>query len=220
MKSQLMLLMSEIIHSVISEITNTQNNNFGHLNSKLVSLSNPRFAIPDESQPNGQGILVGSYPGHDVSLAIDGNKGRDGTDHAAHPQSDAPTASFFVDLVGPSSVAYVKVWPRVLDLGWADGYYEGMRVYAGSNLCTSKEVYSLTYLISTLIPNQDPMIFVCPQGTLASTIQLTKGNNYYVQLAEIEVFMNRSKKTDIRPLLTFLTRPRFSEKRLRDSMSH
>ena len=186
-----MLLMSEIIHFAISKITNTDvtQNNFGYL--KPVLLSNPRFAIPDEDQPNGEGRSVGSYPGYDVSLAIDGNRGRDGTDHAAHPEESAPTASFYVDLVEASSVALVKVWPRMVDLHLADRYYEGMRLYAGSNLCPSKEIYSLTYIISTLIPNQDPMIFVCPQGTFASTIQLTRGNSYYLQLAEIEVFTER-----------------------------
>ena len=197
--------MFEIIHLAISEFTNTigigppiaitnthATHNFGFQDSDPVLLSKPRFAIPDEDQPNGEGSLVRSWPGYDVAFAIDGNKGHDGTDNAAHPERNASNASFFVDLVKASSVAYVKVWPRILDLEYEKGYYEGMRLYAGSTLCASKEIYSKAYVINTLIPNQEPLLFICPQGTLAAMIQLTRGYNGNVQLAEIEVFIVRS----------------------------
>ena len=187
------------------------------------ALTNPRFAYPVATYY--EGTSVESWPGFDVSLAIDGNLGLDGTDHAAHSEYEAPYASLFVDfrvvyiadskfrskilifhrrrpverffymktnlfhlVEGPSAVNFVKIWPR---LNGSNGFtrYEGMELYADQVFCPSNKIYTPSYVQNTLIPNQEPLIFTCPFGTSASTIQLTRGTNSgWVELAEIEVF--------------------------------
>ena len=148
--------------------------------SKPVTLTNPRYALPDASAPNGEGTIVGSWPGYDVSKAIDGNIGsikyQGWSDHAAHPEEGAFSASFFVDLTESTIVDFVKIWPRPYTSGHYN-YYEGREVYAGSILCPGDAVYSGQYLEDTLIPRREPMIYHCPPGTLASTIQYTKGTH-------------------------------------------
>ena len=86
--------------------------------SRFAVLTNPRFAYPDTSQPNGQGSTVGSWPGFDASKAIDGDLDQNGADQVAIAK--VHTASFFVDLIEQSIINYVEVWPRMLD-GFRDG---------------------------------------------------------------------------------------------------
>merc|ERR1711912_63117 len=92
-------------------------------------------------------------------------------------------ASFFADLVETSTVEFVYIWPRVsggANLFHNSLYYEGMNLRAGSILCPNNQVYTQEYVMNTLVPNKEPMIFTCPQGTY---------ENGYVHLAEMEVFI-------------------------------
>ena len=155
-----------------------------------ITLRNARFANYDVSQPNGVGSIVNPWPGMDASLAIDGDLGKTGGDHTAHPKGGANSANFFVDF-DSSNVAYVHIWPRMLN-GYHDGYYEAMKLYAGSVECPADQQYTQSYVENTIKPNAEPMIFTCPSGTTASIIRLTRGTvtSGFVMLAEMEVFGN------------------------------
>ena len=142
--------------------------------NKKPTLKSPRFANPDACQPNGEGVEVRSYFNFNVNKAIDGNRGLDGTDNAAHPESGAFEARLFVELE-ESIVDYVMVWPRKLDFT-TYYYYEGMKIYAGSVSCPSEQVYNTAVITNVLTPNNQALIFSCPSGTEASIIQLTPGN--------------------------------------------
>ena len=176
-------------------------------------LSNPRFAIPDSSQPNGEGMSAPNWPGYPPEYALDGNLDRDGLDQVAHAASGYETASFFVDLTQTIPVDFVKVWPRVL---YSFGYYEGMMLFVDSIACPAVEEYPLNYVQTWLVPNQKPVIFACPSGTTgSSTIQLTSGTNGYAQLAEIEIFKfqvnwNLYEDTNDVNLSGYLTDARFA----------
>ena len=162
------------------------------MNLEKAILTNPRWATADDSQPNGEGAPVGPWVGFDNSNAIDGVYDFDGADHGAHP---AGRATFFVDLIESSLIHTVKVWPRLAGGG---KFYEGMEVYAGSVLCNSKEPYTTDYVDTTIIPNQEPMIFLCPSGTSASTLKVTPGtvNDGWLHLAEIEAFIENTMILD------------------------
>merc|ERR1712004_500706 len=154
-----------------------------------LQLSNPRWASFDADQPNGEGASVASWDGFDVSKATDGVLDFDPLiDHGAHP---AVAANFFVDLTQPSVVSTIKIWPR---LNGGGKNYDGITVYAGSYLCESKEVYSTAFVESTIIPNQEPLIFNCPfdrnSSSFVSTVSIRQGSyqDELVHLAEIEVF--------------------------------
>ena len=74
-------------------------------------LTNPRYAYPDNSKPNGEGAKVWTWDNAthwDVNNAIDGS-----LSSATHPQYGAYSASFFVDLNQASIVDFVKIWPRL-----------------------------------------------------------------------------------------------------------
>ena len=92
----------------------------------------------------------------------------------------------FVDLE-QSIVDYVVVWPRFNDVN-GYGYYESMEVYADSVLCPSEQIYNPDKIANVLKPKNQAMVFTCPKGTSASTIQLKNGDDVYVHLSEIEVF--------------------------------
>ena len=173
--------------------------------SSKVPLTNPRFALYDASLPEHHTLVpIGWWPTHPPSNAIDGNQGRDGTDHASHPPEGQPDAHFFVDLMEPTTVDYVFIWPRTLPSAHSTDYYSiienqyytvkyrGMNVYAGSVLCTAEHDYTKLYVESNLLPNGEPMVYNCPLGTIASTIRVSPDSYQwaYVQLAEIEVFTN------------------------------
>ena len=145
-----------------------------------IALTNPRFAYYDA---NGEGASVAAWTGHDVSKAIDGNYGLGGDDNVAH-SSDKP-AHFFVDLVNPTVVNYVTIFPRA-----RHQYYENMEVYADSVLCTANQSQARTNVVNNIIRYEQAMVFTCPSGTSASTIRVTPDTNRYVQCSEIEVFGN------------------------------
>ena len=108
------------------------------INCGKAVLTNPRFALLDTSKKYNEGAPVGSYNNDnlDVGNSIDGNKGTDGTDHAAVPNGTVSGANFFVDLAKSSVVMSVIVWPRYRF--WDHNYhYEGDIVYAGSVSCPS-----------------------------------------------------------------------------------
>ena len=151
-----------------------------------LDLTNPRWATADDSQPNGEGAAVEPMLGFDhISAAIDGVYDSDGAIHGTAPSAHA---TFFVDLVESKTVSTVKVWPILAGSGYS---YAGMEVYADSVLCNSEAVYTIDYVDTTIIPNQEPMIFLCPSGTFASTIKVTPGtaNDGWLHLAEIEAFI-------------------------------
>ena len=50
-----------------------------------------------------------SWPGYEAAFAIDGNRGHEEFDHAAHPEKGAHIASFFVQSTNESVVYYVEV---------------------------------------------------------------------------------------------------------------
>ena len=99
----------------------------------MATLTNARFASSD-------GTVFPSQPVNPVNLAIDGNRGQDGSYHVAHPLIPVgrTVANFYVDLVEEQVVLYVYIWPSVLerldvyDLTIGDYYYVGMEVYIGS----------------------------------------------------------------------------------------
>lgn len=164
----------------------------------MTTLTNARFASSD-------GTVIESHPLYPVNLAIDGNRGLDGSDHAAHPviPEGRTVANFYVDLVEEPVVLYVYIWPRVqerdggYDLTIGDYYYLGMKVYIGSVECPPDTVYNATYVRNTIIREFEPLVFTCPPGTKANNIVVLRDEETpgayregYVQLAEIEAYVN------------------------------
>ena len=54
-------------------------------------------------------LFFDSWPGYEAAFAIDGNRGHEEFDHAAHPEKGAHIASFFVQSTNESVVYYVEV---------------------------------------------------------------------------------------------------------------
>ena len=125
-------------------------------------------------------------------------------------------------------MGHVLIWPRTLppSMIHSNGYYSaieyeyysvryhGMKVYAGSVLCTAESEYTKAYVENDLLPNGKPMVYNCPPGATASTIRVSPDPYEwaYVQFAEIEVFTNRAYSV-------FLTLPDWKDRVVENTLA-